>query len=130
VTDHPNAALARSAMDAFNQGDLEAFAATIHDDVVWHAPGANRFSGERAGKASSLERFKEQAQDGLRVSFDDVHDIVANDEHVVALLTIRFTRGDDSVTSPSIFVMHVRAGKMVEFWAMNERQNEIDALVG
>jgi ketosteroid isomerase-like protein len=130
MADHPNAQIARTAMEAFSKGDFETFAATIADDVVWHAPGTNRFSGSREGKAASMARFREQQEAGFVLTFEDIHDVLANDAHTVAMLTIRFTRGDDSVTSPSVFVMHIQDGKLAEFWAMNEDQAAVDAFFG
>lgn len=130
MADHPNAQIARTAMDAFSKGDLESFAAALDEGVVWHAPGNNRWAGERRGKGETLERFRQQGEAGVRITFDDIHDVLGSDDHAVALLTIRFTDGDRTETSPSIFVMHVRDGKLVEFWATNERQAEIDALLG
>jgi ketosteroid isomerase-like protein len=65
MTDHPNAATARATMSAFNRGDMETFAAALADDVVWHAPGKNRFSGDFVGKAAALGRFQEQAAAGV-----------------------------------------------------------------
>ena len=35
-TDHPNAALIREALEAFNSGDVETYAELLADDVVWH----------------------------------------------------------------------------------------------
>jgi ketosteroid isomerase-like protein len=116
-------------MDAFNRGDVQAFADTLADDVVWHAPGKNRFSGEFAGKAASLQRFQDQAEAGVTIGFTDVHDVVGNDEHVVALLETRVTGPGGEATGPSMFVMHVRDGKMTEFWAMNEHQAEFDKVI-
>ena len=49
---------------------------------------------------------------------------------MVALLNIRFTGPGGEVSSPSVFVMHVQDGKLTEFWAMNERQDEVDAVMG
>ena len=130
MADHPNAQIARTAMEAFSKGDFDTFVGTLADDVRWHAPGNNRFSGPREGKQATMARFMEQREAGFVLSFEDIHDVLGNDDHVVALLTIRFTHGDDSISSPSIFVMHVRDGKLVEFWAMNERQDDVDAFFG
>jgi ketosteroid isomerase-like protein len=127
--DHPNVLIARTAMEAFNRGDMEAFAAAIDDGVVWHAPGNNRFSGTFEGKAASLGRFKEQAEAGVRIGFTDLHDIVANDAHVVALLTVKVSGPGGEHENPSVFVMHVTDGKMTEFWAMNEAQERFDHVV-
>ena len=129
MAEHPNVQTARTGMEAFNKRDLEGFAATVHDDVVWHAPGKNKFSGDFVGKAATLQRFKDQAESGVSLEFVDIHDVVGGDEHVVALLTVRVTAPGGELTNPSVFVMHVRDGKLNEFWAMNENQAEIDKLL-
>ena len=129
MADHPNAQIARAGMEAFNRGDREKFAASLHDDVVWHAPGKNRFSGEWRGKAAALGRFKELMEAGVSFMFTDLHDVVANDDHVVALLQVRTTGPKGQASGPSVFVMHVRDGKMAEFWAMNEDQDEVDKVI-
>ena len=117
-------------MEAFSKGDFDTFVGTLADDVVWHAPGSTRFSGVREGKPAAMARFMEQREAGFVLTFEDIHDVLANDDHVVAMLTIRFARGDESISGPSVFVMHVRDGKLVEFWAMNEDQAAIDAFFG
>jgi ketosteroid isomerase-like protein len=58
VAEHRNVETARAGIEAFNRRDPEAFAATLHDDIVWHAPGNNRYSGDFVGKAATLQRFK------------------------------------------------------------------------
>ena len=130
MADHPNAQTARDAMEAFSKGDFDTFVASIADDVRWHAPGNNRFSGLRDGKAAAMARFMEQREAGFVLRFEDIHDILASDDHVVALLTVTFSRGDDSISNHAVFVMHIRDGKLAEFWAMNERQSDIDAFLG
>jgi uncharacterized protein len=129
MTDHPNAATARATMSAFNRGDMETFAAALADDVVWHAPGKNRFSGDFVGKAAALGRFQEQAAAGVALHFEDLHDVVGNDEHVLAMLTLQVTGPGGKHTGPSIFVFHVRDGSLTEFWAMNEDQAAVDKVV-
>ncbi len=129
MSEHPNVVLARASMDAFNRRDFEAFSANLADDVVWHAPGKNRFSGSFDGKAPSMQRFKDQAEAGVSLEFTDLHDVLGSDAHVVALLTIKVTGPGGTHEGPSVFVMHVRDGKLVEFWAMNEDQAEFDRVV-
>ncbi len=129
MAEHPNVQTAREGMEAFNRGDLKAFADLLDDDIVWHAPGKNRFSGEFRGKANILERFKTQAEGGVASTFEDIHDIVGGDDHVVALLTLHVTGPGGEHTNPSIFVMHVKDGKMSEFWVMNEDQAEFDRVI-
>jgi ketosteroid isomerase-like protein len=126
MADHPNAQIARTGLEAFNAGDRETFASTVHDDVTWHAPGNNRFSGDFVGKAAALDRFREQMEAGVKLGFSDLHDVVANDDHVVALLTVTVTGPGGEASGRSVFVMHMRDGKLAEFWAMNDNQAEFD----
>jgi len=128
--DHPDAAAARAALEAFKGGDLETMARAMAEDVVWHIPGSNRFSGEFRGKAAVLERFKAMGEAGVRASFDEIHDVVGNDEHVVALVRLSVAGGGGSASAGSTFVMHVRDGVMQEFWAMNDNQAAIDGVIG
>jgi uncharacterized protein len=129
VAEHSNVETARAGIEAFNRRDLEAFAATLHDDIVWHAPGNNRYSGDFNGKAATLQRFKDQVEGGVTIEFVDVHDVVGGDDHVVGLLRVRVTGPGGEFTNPSVFVMHVRDGKLVEFWAMNDNQAEFDKAI-
>lgn len=130
MAEHPNVAATRAGMEAFNRGDVQAFADSIADDVVWHAPGNNRYSGTFEGKAANLERFKRQADDGVHLAFEEIHDVVGNDDHVVALVKLRFTGPTGEATTRGAFISHVRDGKMTEFWAFNEDQAAVDAVLG
>jgi uncharacterized protein len=57
----------------------------------------------------------------------DVHDVLANDEHVVALGTLSASRGSRSIKIPVANVIHIREGKITEFWsATTEPQASID----
>ena len=130
MADHPNAAATRAAIEAFSKGDVETMAAALADAAVWHIPGSNRFSGEFRGKAAVLGRFQQMGEAGLRTSIDEIHDVVGNDEHVVALVKISIGPVDASASANAVWVMHVADGKMLEFWGLNDNQGEIDRVIG
>jgi uncharacterized protein len=46
----------------------------------------------------------------------DVHDVLANDEHAVALCTLSASRGGKPIEVPVANVSHLRDGKVTEFW--------------
>lgn len=46
----------------------------------------------------------------------EVHDVVANAEHAVALVTISASRKGRSWSGTSADVMHIRDGRVIEFW--------------
>ncbi|MEX2420596.1 MAG: nuclear transport factor 2 family protein [Actinomycetota bacterium] len=130
MTEHPNAAATRAAIEAFSKGDFETMVASLADDVVWHIPGSNRFAGEFRGKAAVVEQFRSREEAGVRTSIDEIHDVVGNDEHVVALVRVGVSSADDSTSSNSVWVMHVADGKMLEFWGANDNQAGIDRVFG
>jgi hypothetical protein len=56
-----------------------------------------------------------------------VHDVLANDEHAVALCTLSASRGNKSLETPVANVSHLRGGKITEFWgATADPQASID----
>lgn len=68
-----------------------------------------------------------------RLTTDDlssIHDIVGNDEHVLAMVQITASGAAGSTTQRSVWVFHVKNGKAGEFWGYNEDQAEIDRVFG
>jgi uncharacterized protein len=102
--------------EAMVSRDVGVIAASFADDVVFHIPGRNTLSGDYRGKREVLTRLFqawEEAFGGLEV---DVHDVLANDDHVVLLSDRRATRDDRKVEMRSATVYHVRDGKIAEAW--------------
>jgi ketosteroid isomerase-like protein len=120
TTDHPNAKLVREGLEAFNRGDVQGFADLIADDVVWHQIGAETVRGKQA-MAQSLP--------GGEVDWNitaDVHDVVANDEHAIALVEAHATRGDGrKLDYRTAEIMHIRDGKLTERWAFSDDTQRI-----
>jgi ketosteroid isomerase-like protein len=130
MQEHPNAVAARAGLEAFVAGDLETLVGLFADDLVWHAPGTNRFSGKFVGKQEWLERTGRMREAGIELTFD-VHDVVANDEHVVALVEVHLENAArQRYDGPQVQVMHVRDGIVREFWGMNQDQAAADLIMG
>ena len=49
-----------------------------------------------------------------------LHDVVANDDHVVALVDATATRGGRTLNYRTAEIVHVRDGKIVERWAFSD----------
>ena len=128
MSEHPNVAATRAGIEAFVKGDIATFSAMIAGDVVWHAPGNNPYAGTHTGKEETMARMGLMAQDGVAISFD-IHDVVGNDEHVVAMVDATFTKGSNSARGRMVQVYHVRNGQMTEVWAYNEDQAAVDAVM-
>lgn len=130
MTDHPNAAIARTALEAFTRGDMPAMLELVDDTIVWHAPGTGRFSGKFEGKDAVIARFQRMAEAGVSLTFE-IHDVVGNDDHVVALVDATVSASDGrSYRTPQVQVMHVRDSRCVEFWGMNQDQPAMDEIMG
>lgn len=128
MSEHPNVAAIRAGIEAFVKGDTATLNAAIAEDAVWHAPGNNPYSGTSTGKEETMARFGRLAQDGVVISFD-IHDVVGNDEHVVAMVDATITKGSGSSHGRQVQVFHVREGKLTEFWGSNEDQAAVDAVL-
>jgi ketosteroid isomerase-like protein len=127
---HPNGTLLRGLLEAFAARDISAVEGAFDDDVTWHAPGTNRFSGQFRGRTAAMHRLDQMQEAGISTRFD-VHDVVANDEHAVALVHLHLEVADGRrYDQPQVQVAHVRDGRIVEFWTMNEDQAVLDLLIG
>jgi uncharacterized protein (TIGR02246 family) len=109
--DHPHAAAYRAAFVAFNAGDADAFAAHLADDVVWHT-----LTGETLnGSAAVAESMSGLAETDFKV---ELHDVVANGDHMIGLVTANVSAGGNSITYRTAEIMHAdEDGKVTERWA-------------
>lgn len=125
MTEHPNAAIVRKALEAMNRGDVRDTAEYIADDVEWHEIGR---SEPIRGKRALAERFS-QLPAGASINVV-LHDVVANDEHTIALAEATAKMGDQSLTYRTAEIYHMKDGKVTARWAFSddtERINEFFA---
>jgi uncharacterized protein len=123
MAEHPNAAMARQMNDALGRGDMQALEGFIADDIVWHEIGR---SEPRRGKAA----LREAGPGGGAVDFQItgiLHDVVANDDHTIALVEATATRGGKTLTYRTAEIYHVKDGKIVERWAFSDDTAKITA---
>lgn len=126
MADHPNLERARLGYEAFANGDMATLNDVISDDVVWHNGGNSPLSGDYVGKEAVFGLFATLAQETAGSFKNDVHDMLANDDHGVALVTTTGTRGDKTLEGRSVHVFHMDAGVLTEFWAFPENQSAFD----
>lgn len=123
---HPNEDLLRRGYDAFGRGDMAAITELLADDIVWHFSGDNPLAGDYAGRDSVLGFFGKSIElsgGTLRV---DVHDILANDVHGVALTHSTGQRGGKTLDDSGVQVFHIRDGRAVETWSHAGDQAAVD----
>ena len=116
MTAHPNVELTRRGYEAFAKGDVPALSELMADKVTWHVTDGGPLSGSYHGRNDVLGFFARLAEETGGTFRLDVHDILANDEHVVALGTLSASRGSKSIEMLVANVIHVRASKITEFW--------------
>jgi uncharacterized protein len=114
---HPNEERAREGLAAFQSGDLDAlrdkFFAT---DIRYHVPGKSPIAGDYEGVDQVLGLFAklfELTNGTFRI---EVHDVLADDEHVVELLTARGERNGKHLEDNGVLTAHMTNGKLSEVW--------------
>ncbi len=119
MSEHPNVALYRKAMERFSAGDSSTFEESIADDVVWWQIGSDE---PIRGKQALLESM--QGMEGVDLKVD-VHDVLANDDHLVGLVTATVNVGDEPFTYRTAEIVHVKDGKVTERWAFSDDTQRI-----
>jgi ketosteroid isomerase-like protein len=120
MDEHPNVVAVRDLMDAFDAMDVERIRAGLADDVTWHMIGGKTTEGIEA-----LESMMTPMAEDFSISAD-VHDIVGNDEHVVALVNATARSGDEEFSYRTAEILHVKDGKITERWAFSDDTEAIN----
>lgn len=129
MQEHPNVTLVRESYDAFDRRDTDWITQHFADDIVWHIGGTSKLAGSYKGMQEISDVFGRQEK-VLANSKIDTHDIVGNDQHVIAIgsATAQDPQGG-SVSWRWGNVFHVRDGKITEVWGLSEDPTAIDALI-
>jgi ketosteroid isomerase-like protein len=126
MDEHPNATAFRRITDAMGAGDMQTAADGVADDVVWHEIGSTE---PIRGKAALAERFSS----GEGASWDitgDVHDVVANDEHAIALVNATARKDGQELHYRTAEIVHMKDGKITERWAFSDDTEAINRFFG
>jgi ketosteroid isomerase-like protein len=113
---HPNEELVRRGFEAFKSRDMGALNDLFADDIVWHAPGRNPLAGDHRGKEAVFATFGKLAEMTGGTFNVEIHDILANDEHVVVLAHATAERNGKRLDDNGVQVFHIRDGKVTEQW--------------
>jgi len=119
--EHPNATLFRRMTDAMTSGDMAAVGASLADDVEWHEIGR---ADPIQGKAALLGNEPGGANTDYDIQYD-VHDVVANDDHTIALGEATATRNGQTLKYRTAEILHVKDGKVTARWAFSDDTQRI-----
>jgi hypothetical protein len=126
MADHPNAAIIREAANRMEgSGDVMSQMDLVADDVVWHEIGRDE---PIRGKRALMERFSEMPEGGSITT--ETHDVVANDEHCIQLVTATATLDGRELVYRTAEIYHMRDGKITERWAFSDDTQRINEFFG
>jgi ketosteroid isomerase-like protein len=75
-----------------------------------------------------MERFTGMPE-GATIS-TETHDVVANDDHTIQLVTATATIGDRKLVYRTAEIYHMRDGKITERWAFSDDTARINEFFG
>ncbi|HEU4864311.1 MAG TPA: nuclear transport factor 2 family protein [Candidatus Limnocylindria bacterium] len=126
MADHPNAAIVRAIADETERtGDMSKAFDNVDDDIVWHEIGRDE---PIRGKQALMERMSGMPE-GATIS-TETHDVVANDDHTIQLVTATATIGDRKLVYRTAEIYHMRDGKITERWAFSDDTARINEFFG
>jgi hypothetical protein len=124
MQEHPNAELWRKGQEAFSRRDFDAVREVWADDIVYHFPGTSHLAGDHKGLQAVQAFFAKLVE--MNVQITEVHDVLASDEHVVALVRATASRQGRELSLNQANVYNVRDGKVAEAWLLPTDQAALD----
>jgi ketosteroid isomerase-like protein len=114
--------LVRQLVDGFNSGDPRAATALLADDIEWHEIGR---ADPIIGKEALAARFAGAMPEWEITA--ETHDILANADHAIALVTANARMGGRTLTYKTVEIFHIRDGKISARWAFSDDTAAINA---
>jgi ketosteroid isomerase-like protein len=110
-----NATIIRKAYEDFARGDVPAVFAAFDERIAWHVPGHSPLSGDYNGHDQIGGFFRRTMELSGGVFSIDVHQVLAEDDLVVALTTVKARRNNIAASFPEVHVWRMKDGKAIEF---------------
>lgn len=120
MEEHPNVVAVRALFEAFDTMDVATIQASMAEDVKWHMIGGQTVVG-----LAALAEMMSASEADFRIE-TEVHDIVGNDEHVIALVNATAIAGDQTLSYRTAEIAHVKNGKVTERWAFSDDTEAIN----
>jgi ketosteroid isomerase-like protein len=110
-----NATIIRKAYDDFAKGDIPAVLEAYDASTTWHVPDHSPLSGGYKGRDEVVGFFKHTMELGGSIFAIKVHYVLAGEDLVVALVTVRAERNGRSAAFPEGHVWRLVNQKVTEF---------------
>ena len=117
MAENPTVTAVRDAWQGVIDGDPTALYELTAPDAVLHmCPGQSWLSGTHEGRDTAFGLLMQSGQatrDSMKAT---IHDVVGNDDHVIALLHFAFERDGATLEGNETWVSHVQDGKLTDTW--------------
>jgi uncharacterized protein len=124
--DHHNEDLIRRLYDARRRGDADTVRSLLAPDVLWHDPYPPPFGGDFSGSDAVVAWMFGPLENEMEDSGLELHDVVANDRHAVALVNWWSVLDGRRMDGREIGVYHIRDGNVTEVWFTTEDREASD----
>lgn len=131
MTEQNPAAVATDYFDKLGRGDVPSAMGLLSPTVVWHQPGANRFSGGHAGLESVgalLSGMMEASEGTFELTVTGPP--MANGDRVAVPVRFRGTRNGAAMDMAGVDLLTIRDAKIVEVHLFSEDGSAEDAFWG
>lgn len=118
--EHPNIEKLRKGYDAFKNQDMNTLSELFAGDIVWHAAGVGKLSGDYKGQEEVFGFFMQLMQETGGTLTIEVEDMFANDERGVVLQRVSADRNGEHLDNYTANVFQIdRDAKVTEVWNMS-----------
>ncbi|MEV8373046.1 nuclear transport factor 2 family protein [Kribbella sp. NPDC056861] len=125
-------AVVQQYFDALAAKDFAAVAGFLADDLVWHQPGGNRFSGLQSGAGAvnaMIGAMMEISQGSFELALTGPP-MLNGDDLVAAPIHFTAQRPGADLGQDGVDLLKVADGKIVEVWLFSADQPAEDAFWG
>jgi ketosteroid isomerase-like protein len=110
-----SATIIRKAYDDFANGNIPAVLAAFDTSITWHVPGHSPLSGDYKGHDEVVGFFKHTMELCGGTFAIEVHHVLAEEDVVVVLVTVKAERNGGSSAFPEVHVWRLANEKITEF---------------
>ena len=117
-----DASVVRRLYESRAAGDLEAAAALLAPNVEWHEP--YEYLGSLNGRDAVIDAIRQSMEETGGTFRLELHDVLASDDHVVALVRFSAERHGERLSGKEVGVFHVADGLIQQVWFATDEDVE------
>ncbi|GGI81298.1 ketosteroid isomerase [Shewanella hanedai] len=126
-----NLSVINSYFNALANGDMETFASTFAEGVVWHQPGRNKFSGDKRSFSDIGAMIGGMMEDSLgSFAVKPITSAMANEDLVSVPVHFSGKKNSAEIDMQGLDLFRLEGGKIIEVWLFSENQSKEDAFWG